>query len=256
MAKKLTSKEIEARWQAAFKAGTMGDMFDWSLPAITLDGCMEVIQELANTGDKSNNMKLACWAGVTSINTKLVYNGNATRLLSRFVDSALPGYDELKALFKSEGTKFGCMPSVYESMKEIETRYADKTLPEMPQATWTFAQWDTWRDEMVKLPGISYKVASFIGLLLHPLTCPLVPVDRWVMRRLNKSHGSVPQGKLAYTKVEDIVRDERDKAGHDNLPLGAWHWYKWSQARQAAGPNIEVASVKPESHSNLSPRWY
>lgn len=242
-------------WQADWRAGTMQRRFDYKRATITIDGCMATIHELADTGNQQPSMLLAIWAGLTSINTKLTANGNATRLLVRFLDAdSLPAYDDLKLLFKQAGTGFGCLPQVHEWLVASHALAKAGKLPEMPHDGWSVEQWQAWRDEMHKLPGVGWKVASFIGLLLCPLTCPLVPVDRWVMRRLNQGHGDVPTARAKYLRIEAMVIAERDAAGYSHLPAGTWHWFTWSRARQAAG--AETASERPESHAALSPRDY
>lgn len=249
------SKQDELVWQAAYRNGTMAQLFNWQRASITLDGCMATIHDLADTGERPNSLLLACWAGLTSINTKLEYNGNATRVMARFVDAdQLPTYDGLKKLFKQANTKFGCMPAIYAAMVAIHDLHKAGKLPETPRDSWTLEQWQAWRDEMHELPGVGWKVASFIGLLLCPLTCPLVPVDRWVMRWTGQGHGDVPQARARYLAVENLVRQHRDADGHSNLPLGVYHWFKWSQARQAA--SAETPAERPESHNLLSPRDY
>lgn len=248
----MAKKQATDRWMAAFLDGRLPEMFDWNLPKITLDGCLAVIRELAETGDRPVNMKLAVWAGVTSINTKLAYNGNAVRALARYVDSNLPdSFDALKQALA--GTSFGMVGLHYKAIQAAERLEQEGKLPAVPQDSWTVAQWMDWRRQTVKLYGVDYKVASFIGLLCCPETCPLVPVDRWVMRRLGLGYDA-PKSQAQYFEAERMVIAERDAAGHSNLPAGAWHWYKWSEARQAA--NAEPASEYPESHASLSPRWY
>lgn len=235
-------------------------VWDWNRPLITIEGCLEVARELAETGDRPLNFKLACWAGITSINTKLAWNGRAVRRLARYVHDSLPDdFDGVAAIFR--GTSFGMLGTHYDGIKGIERLAAEGKLPAVSQDSWTHDRWIAWRDEMVKLPGVGYKVASMIGLVCCPLTCPLVPVDMWVMRRLGLPGDKSPGNKGPYEAVERMVIAERDAAGYSHLPACVWHWYKWSQARQACvdartGKSYETPAERPESHADLSPRDY
>ena len=227
--------------------------FDRAKPEITLDGCLEVIHNLAQAGARNVHPLLACWAGVMSIQQELAKNGKAVRILSRLLDEGLPeDYDAVHEILKPARVAF--LSTHFNGLVGIQQAYREGRLPEMPEDDWTIEQWEAWREDMTKLPGVGRKVASFIGLLVCPETCPLVPVDRWVMRRFGFAEDASPKSKVAYEFVEGLVREERDRNGHASLPLGAWHWFKWSEARQAAG--AETPRERPECHCALSPRDY
>lgn len=226
-------------------------------PLITLEGCLEVIRELDEAGSKTPSVKLALWGAALSPSKELASNGLQARKLALYVENRLPDGStyEAREQFREwlqQGTGGGIMRDHIIAIFAIEQAELEGKLPEMPQADWSLSRWLAWRNEACKIRGIAEKTASFAGLLLQPMHCPLVPVDRWVMRRLGYDHDTPT--KKEYPVVCNQVAEERDRDGHGSLPLGAWHWYKWSEFRQAVG--AETLSERPESHRNLSPKWY
>lgn len=221
--------------------------------AITLDGCWQTISELAQAGSKPASVKLALWAAILSIQTKLEPNGKQTRVMAPFVHAPLPANRKELTAWLCSGTGSGVMPNQITGLYAVEQLERDGRLPAMPQPDWTLERWQAWASEVEKIFSLGRKTARFAGLLLAPLTCPLLPVDMWVMIRLGYDHDA-PTSTKEYRAVEQQVIAERDRNGHSDMPLGAWHWFKWSEIRQECG--AETVSERPESHALLSPCWY
>lgn len=220
--------------------------------AITLTGCLEVIRELAETGEQEPSVKLALFAAALSPQKKLALNGKQTRVMAAFVHDKLPSRDKLRAWLTGKGKGY-VTDNQLDSLYAIEAAEQSGTLPDCPQDDWSLEDWQAWAADCERLHGIGQKTARFAGLLLRPLSCPLCPVDTWVMTRLGYDHDT-PRNRTEYLDIERLVLEERDRNGHSDLPLGAWHWFKWSEIRQECG--AEKLSERPESHKDLSPAWY
>jgi hypothetical protein len=122
-------------------------------------------------------------------------------------------------------------------------------------ATWE--QQNDWRNKVYHLMhghGMAWKTISFAALILAPLTCELVPVDRHVLARFGLPNNAGCKSHTRYLGIERMVRDERDLAGYHSMPLGLWHWLKWEQWRQQTGASTETNEC--QSHAALSCRNY
>lgn len=203
-------------------------------------------KELAATGTRKPSMKLAVWAGILSANNDLARNGRQVRLLAKYATRHATEKQLRAAL----------APEPYYSQATIKYLLECQTLYETKQLAPYAKQpndWQAWRDDMVALcPGVGYKVASFIALLLWPLDCPFAVIDRHVIRRLNiiNGKGNVPTGLTArkYKETEQQIAQEAAQAACP-YPLGVWHWFTWELQR-----NPQTTTC--ETHSNLACTWY
>jgi hypothetical protein len=177
-------------------------------------------------------VKLALWAAAVSPMMRLDRNGTIVRLLAPYVTQPLP--DDPTALYTYLAQSGAWIRhNLIRSLYAIEACEREGKLPAMPGRNWSREQWIAWRNQVAKLPGLGLKTASFAGLLLRPMTCELVPVDRHVLARLGFDTDKSPASVRAYNAVEQLVVDERARYGYAHVSLGVWHWLKWSEYRQS-----------------------
>lgn len=203
-------------------------------------------KDLANCGTRKPSIKLAVWAGILSANNDLARNGRQVRLLARYATKHA-SEKQLRATLASE-PYFSAATTRY--LLATQGLYEQQRLaPYLKQPS----DWDTWRDTLVTLcPGVGYKVASFIALILWPLDCPFAVVERHVIKRLGilNGKGHAPNGLLKgrYHAVEATIRNEAAQAGC-TYPLGIWHWFTWELQRNPQATTCET-------HSDLACTWY
>lgn len=211
---------------------------------------------------KPENVKRALFNAAFSPNQELQPNGTVALALKPYVTKDLPHKSELYAYLletnkqaeKGYRANLSCQ-SYWQAVYHIESLHKRGLLEQFCIEPQTFLEWRTTRDRLYALfhdgtgnYGMSWKTLSFALLLIWPLTCDLVPVDRFVMARFGLDGGS-PQEKKAYERVEQLVIDERKEAGFENIPLGQWHWYKWEEYRQLQGKSLADGAV--QSHRAL-----
>lgn len=120
-----------------------------------------------------------------------------------------------------------------------------------------YAQQQVWREQVYRLMhghGMAYKTISFAALILDPLGCELVPIDRHHLKRLGYDNKRGCASIRRYLAIEQMIRDERDVAGFDHVPLGLWAWLQWESWRQQTGAS--KSAVECQSHAALSCRNY
>lgn len=119
-----------------------------------------------------------------------------------------------------------------------------------------YEQQSAWREQVYRLMhghGMAYKTISFAALILNPLGCELVPVDRHHLKRLGFTDESCSSIRR-YLQIEQTIRDERDMAGYEHVPLGVFAWLQWESWRQQTGASKSAGEC--ESHAALSCRNY
>jgi hypothetical protein len=198
------------------------------------------------------SIKLAFWGAALSPQKKLSWNIAQVRALLPYVSHPLP--QDVNAVWHilRAGHAFISRQQA-KSILGIERAEREGLLADLAKMPTTYAGWLQWRLAAVKLPGISYKTASFAALLLWPNECPLIPVDSHVCARLGvkELYKSIGNYKV-YRWIERQVLHEWHKSGHrHDCSPAVWHWYKWSEWRQATGD--EPITDFPESHAGLSP---
>jgi len=98
--------------------------------------------------------------------------------------------------------------------------------------------WEDYRDRLVAVESVAYKVASFIALLAYPLTANLTVCDRWILVACGQldpnmsSRRSVT--KAQYIATDGMVRDKAKSLGYSG-PMGIFHWALWNDLRLLAG---------------------
>ena len=218
---------------------------------LNLDATLIVARSLKVPG-KQASVKFACWSAVLSPQKRLSWNCLQAQALLPYVDRPLPQSPERVLAILRAGHPF-CTRKLAEYVLAIEAAERRGELDELAVMPTTRAGWLVWRQAVKRLPGMGWKTASFAALLLWPDTCPLIPVDTHVCNRLGLS---ALKGKLGnykvYRYIERLVWREWFTSGrrHECSPA-EWHWYKWSEWRQATGD--EPVSDWPESHAGLSP---
>lgn len=207
-------------------------------------------------GNERPSVKVALMAAILSAQESLERNANEVQVLrERGWLQALPHDHEtvwaaLKGLGYVTRTKVG---GLYWAEK------LDKAglLKGLGCIGTGYEQQSAWREQVYKLMhghGMAYKTISFAALILDPLHCELVPIDRHVLARFGfdnrKGVGSIKR----YLQIERMVQDERDAAGFAHMPLGLWHWLKWEEWRQQTGASKSAGEC--QSHAALSCRNY
>ena len=120
-----------------------------------------------------------------------------------------------------------------------------------------YEQQNVWREQVYKLMhghGMAYKTISFAALILDPLACELVPIDRHHLARLGLDNRRACKSVRRYLAIEQTIRDERDMAGFERVPLGLWAWLQWENWRQQTGASKSAGEC--QSHAALSCRNY
>lgn len=91
----------------------------------------------------------------------------------------------------------------------------------------------------LNLPGVNPKVASFVWLLLAPMSSELGIIDTHILRGLRR--GEKDATPRDYYKLERMQRAAKDATGYSHVPLGLYHWGLWDAIRN------------PGQHSDHSP---
>lgn len=81
----------------------------------------------------------------------------------------------------------------------------------------------------LRLPGVGPKVASFVWLLLCPMSSELGIIDTHVMRGLRRPESAM--NDKDYYKFERMQRAAKDATGYGHMPLGLYHWGMWDAIR-------------------------
>lgn len=215
--------------------------------------------ELAE-GPHNPSIKVALMAALLSAQTSLVQNGRQMRVLrERGWLRRLPyDHEQVYAAMRGTGmfTRRKC-----EGLYWVESLDNAGKLRELAWPGDTLEEQSHWREQVYLLlhgHGMAYKTISFACLLLNPLNCQLVPVDRHVLARFGLP-GECAKSIKRYLAIEKMVRDERDTAGYSAISLGLWHWLKWEQWREKVNAQVRTGAGKQngcESHSALSCRAY
>lgn len=205
------------------------------------------------SGPEKPSVKLALWAGLLSAQSGLENNARQVELLRKWARKGLPR-DPEKVYRRLAGTgNFTHVKCV--GLYRIEALERAGKLAGLEDIGADYDAQDAWRKRVYTLMhghGMAWKTITFAALILDPLHCELVPIDRHHLHRLGIPRETVPSRKR-YLGVEGIVRFERMVAGLERIPLGLYGWLVWEQWRQATGASNAVGC---ESHARLSCRVY
>lgn len=221
----------------------------------SLIGAYDAARELIEGTDGRASLVLALWGAVLSPNKVLSWNGDQVEALRPYARLGLPRDKRAVWAIIRSGHTFCTLAEGERVLHIWECAQAGmlRGLERMPRSA---QEWEDWRYRVAQLPGMSWKTASFAALLMWPFACPLVPVDRHVCDRLDRSDqykkisAKSKPALERYKALERIVIAERDREA-PGVPVCVWHWYKWSEWRQLKG--LEPVSDKLESHRKLSP---
>ena len=219
---------------------------------LNLEHTLNTARRLYGDGSARPSVKYALWCAVLSPQKRLSWNVKQAETLLPYVDRPLPQSAERVLDILRAGHPF-CTRKLAEYVLAIEAAERRGELDELAVMPTTHTGWLVWRQAVKRLPGLGWKTASFAALLLWPCECPLIPVDTHVCDRLGLSalKGALGNYKV-YRYVERLVLSEWCQSGHRHeVSPAVWHWYKWSEWRQATGD--EPVSDWPESHDGLSP---
>lgn len=114
------------------------------------------------------------------------------------------------------------------------------TLEKLPAESWS-----DYRTRLMTSYGVSYKVASFICLLLYPTKSDVATIDTWMASTLGfirKRPTDSPTAKQ-YKALEAKLRAKRDELGMTDTPLGLFQWMCWSFARGQYHNHAEASLV-------------
>lgn len=219
---------------------------------ITLADVLRGATELQLGELTEHSVKLALWAAILSANASLLVNTRQMDVLREYVDGLPVDRDTLYRQMEGTGrfTRVKCGGLYY-----VESLECAGKLAGLENIGATYAEQCAWRDHVYNLMhghGMAWKTVSLAALILQPMACELVPVDRHVLARFGFASRNSPPRRGRYLAIETLVRDERALAGYDHIPLALWHWLTWEQWRQATGASKAHGGV--ESHIGLSCR--
>lgn len=97
--------------------------------------------------------------------------------------------------------------------------------------------------------GANAKVASFVWLMLSPMTSDLGVLDTHMARVFGVPESSLSKPK-EYYKFERMQKTAKDATGYRDMPLGLYHWGLWDLART---PDPETGKPQHSDHQSLRP---
>ena len=221
---------------------------------VTLQDVLKQAQALAG-GPKPTSVELALWAGALSCQQELEPNGRALDAIRFAVESYLPDRDTLASLLRQARCFF--TGRTLDTLYYVEMLSHAGKLRGFEHIGNGYAEHLEWRDDLLALVqghGLSFKTVSFAALLIDPLHCELVPVDRHVMAMRNvsdKVKNQISRNLMYYAEIELEVMDDRDRE-YPGLPTGLYHWLRWEQYRQSLG----ISSSSDCQPMRLNPREY
>ena len=199
-------------------------------------------------GQEQASVKLALWIAACSTNQALDKNGKMARVLAPYVHRPLPTRDVLASMLRMCQCFFtGRMLDTIYYIEHLDECGYLRGLEHIPSG---FIAQSQWREDVLSLlkgHGMAYKTISFACMLLNPLKCELVPIDRHVIARLDIKGSVTPTRYLA---IEQLIVIERHDYHMENVPLCLFHWWLWEAWRQYTGASKFAGSV--ESHCTLS----
>lgn len=216
------------------------------MSVITLEMVAEAATELIE-GNQPPCLLYALWAGILSPQKPLGMNARQAHALRRYVKRGLPTDDpeRLIHLIRKRGGDGWVYRAHAEAIINADYLYRSGQISHLERMPSSLREWIRWRHEMVRIPGVSWKVASFIGFIMWPFHCPFVPVDSHVASRLGElplyragklSRKSRP-GYRTYRSLERRVYAEWRAAGR-LAPIGLHHWYEWELERNPEGTEV------------------
>lgn len=221
---------------------------------VTMSDTFRAANEL-RTGNERPSVKMALWAAILSANSSVVNNERQLAIIRPFARTGLPSdQQELYRLMRGTQGFFGAKCRGLYYVEKLERMGKLAGLEHIGD---TYEQQCEWRRRVYDLMhghGMAWKTISFAAAILSPLTCELVPVDSHVLTRLGYETKASPKGYARYIGIEQQVASERDSAYFQDVPLFAWHWYKWEEHRQGTGASTVTNGA--QSHAGLSCRMW
>jgi len=102
----------------------------------------------------------------------------------------------------------------------------------------------------LKIKGIGPKIASFMWLLLQPLTTQLATLDVHMAKILGYQETDITDRE--YFRMERELIARRDALGLSHIPLGKFQWGLWDLARMGLQPSSDTLSGKKVRHQDHS----
>lgn len=196
------------------------------------------------------SVKFALWVGLLTANAGLAQTCEQAKRLRPYIHKRLPEDSaKVKRLLAGTGLTTVKLGGLYR-VQGLEDAGELRGLERLGA---TYAEQCAWRERVYRLMhgyGMAYKTISMAALLINPLGCELVPVDRHVLARFGL-WDTYARSKRNYREVERYVRDERDTAGYQRYSAAVWHWLMWATWIAAKYPNRAAL----ESHQPLSCRF-
>lgn len=220
---------------------------------VTLNDVIRTATELA-TGENTASVKFALWVSALSTQQSLSANCRLAELLRPYIDTPLPTNENGELWVYLSQAKGVLYRSHIRALYHIEGLERAGELNGLENIGDNYTSQLAWRERVYHLVhgyGMAYKTVSFAALIIDPLHCELVPVDRHVNARLGFNKNISCKSLKQYLEREQLVMSERNDAGFNDIPLGLWHWFKWEQYRQTVGAS---KSHSCESHNGLNCR--
>lgn len=200
------------------------------------------------------NVKFALWLGCLTANASIAETCEQARRLRPYARRRLPqDSDKIVRLLAGTGLTTVKLRGLY----HVQGLADSGALRGLETLGATYSEQLAWRDRVWGLchgHGFALKTISMAALLIDPLHCELVPVDRHVLARLglpeNYTAGDSRPAIARYLEVEQFVHHERD--GHAwYISAAVEHWLLW--ARWIAAKYPDRATL--ESHAPLTCRY-
>ncbi len=219
---------------------------------INLEVSTAGIEELLySPGNKQPNFRLALMFAAMSANMSLERNCKLARYLSQYVDKPLPQNREELYEGLHVASRARIFGSHLDALYSIDSAFQAGLLTPYEVLPSGYEAQCAWRAGLVAIIfGMAEKTISFCALILSPMTCELVAIDRWHMKRLGLPIQSLRTNR--YLAVERQIKVERDNLGYSHCPLGLYSAWQWGIVRD--GDNAYQGDVT--SHKALSCRWY
>jgi len=143
--------------------------------------------------------------------------------------------------FSSEASKYGAFMGAHLDGIEAVGKNIDKIREAAHEDLKDGGKGFIFRNAVMNmnLAGVNPKVASFVWLLLAPMSSELGIIDTHVIRGLRRSEKDM--NPRDYYKFERMQRAAKDATGYGHMPLGMYHWGLWDAIRN------------PGEHSDHSP---
>jgi len=258
-----------SQWAGIEKTKGYCNMTTFTTSIQAIDGyvamALRAATELDEAGTKQTSIKLAAWGAALSVQQGLEANGRMVRALvnAGYINQPLPrAYAELKPLFAGKGMFGEAHHKALLRVEELAEAGKLNFMLAVPQFLHEQREQRERAHSLLTGYGFGYKAISMIPLIIAPLQCQVVPIDRHHLARLDcrNSKGKLLDGATAsrssYEAIEQRIVCERLEWARVDVSVCVFAWAMWEAWRKEKAASSKADSEHAESHKNLSARWY